>query len=457
MDAVSPCADQFALRSQVLPDQKRLNEVEISTPAMRNFLQTKVATLAARARRLAELTPATVGIRPQDRPYAPSSAHFAAANRRLAQIDRAIEKRLLFLQTHWRSAPARTVLLYIALVEREVDRARRAFGMFFELFSQRGSVFAPALAAHDVIAADCYTAIRKAAPLIFRGPLLKPLTYMEHGYSPATMRRGITLRRLLGEDNPFPIIRIPWDRDNPWQAVFLHEVAHNLQADLGIWHENSQAVGDRMLKAIRDPLVTTVYRRWHKEIFADLAAILLGGPASAWGMMDFLAHPGPRSLTYRPGGAHPTGYLRALILAEMMQRLGFGEDAEKARKVWKEFYNPRKGHRIPLRLLESSSRTIAHVVDEIAFQTRRNLAQRALVDVIPFRREDEARIKRGTMALIRGRVPTDLPPRFFVSASRYAIQGGAHPGQLSNRVLTHLSSMATGLSTPQDTLRTMVA
>jgi hypothetical protein len=70
------------------------------------------------------------------------------------------------------------------MVEREIDRARRAFGMFFEVFAQRGTAFAPALAAHDAIARDCYAAIRKAAPNIFPGPLLAPITYMEHGYSP---------------------------------------------------------------------------------------------------------------------------------------------------------------------------------------------------------------------------------------------------------------------------------
>ena len=90
-----------------------------------------------------------------------------------------------------------------------------------------------ALAAHDAIARDCYAAVRAAAPTIFPGPLVPPLTYLEHGYSPATMRRGVTLSRLLGETNPFPLIRIPYDRDRPWQAVFLHEVAHNLQADSG--------------------------------------------------------------------------------------------------------------------------------------------------------------------------------------------------------------------------------
>lgn len=65
----------------------------------------------------------------------------------------------------------------MALAEREVDRARRTFGMFFEVFSQRGSALASALVAHDAIAEDCYAAIRQSAPLVFWGPMLKPVTY----------------------------------------------------------------------------------------------------------------------------------------------------------------------------------------------------------------------------------------------------------------------------------------
>jgi hypothetical protein len=409
---------------------------------VRDLLGVKVRILEARARRLAALTPETVGIRPQDRPYAPTPAHFEAANRRLGAIDRDIYRRLQFLRRHWRTAPLEQVLVYMALVEREVDRARRAFGMFFEVFSQRGSVFAPALASHDVIAADCYAVIRRAAPLVFRGPLLKPICYMEHGYSPATMRRGVALSRLLGEANPFPVIRIPWDRDNPWQAVFLHEVAHNLQADLGLWHENQEAVTRRVLQAVGDPLVTTVYRRWHREIFADLVAVLLGGPASVWGMMEFLAHPGPRILTYRPGGVHPTGYFRVLILAEMLRRMGFGGDAARVRTVWTRLYSPARGHRLPPRLLSTSTRTIPQVVDEMAFQTRRNLAQRALVDVIPFSARDEQMIRRAAAALAQGTIPTSVPPRFLVSASLYAIGKGVSLPALSQRVIRYLSTIA---------------
>lgn len=411
----------------------------------RDFLRHRIVALRARARRLARISSRDVGLRPQDLPFSPSRAHFEAANRRLDAIDRQVRERLEHLLGAWSEASSDRLLVDVALVEREVDRARRAFGLFFEIFSQRGSAFAPALAAHDVIAADCYWAVREAAPRIFAGPLLKPICYMEHGYSPATMRRGVQLNRLLGEPNPFPIVRIPWDRDNPWQAVFLHEVAHNLQADLGIWQETRRAVVRRVLTASGDPLVTTVYGRWHKEIFADLAAILLGGPAAAFGMAMFLAHPSPRTMTYRPGGAHPTAYLRVLILVEMLRRLGFGAEAERLRRAWQGLYDPRGGHRIPPNLMTSAGSIIPHVVDEIAFQTRRNLAQRALADIIRLTLDDEARIREGGRVLGEGRVPQGLAPRHLVSAASYALEGGAiAPPTLSRLVIQHLNRRPSG-------------
>jgi hypothetical protein len=408
--------------------------------AKRSFLTQKAVALAARGRRLATLSPDRVGLRPQDIPYSPSDAHFAAANRRLADIAKSIERRTRDLDERRARVNPQQQLLMMAMLEREVDRARRAFGMFFEIFSQRGSAFAPALAAHDAIAADCYTAIRGNDPLLIRKPLLKPVTYMEHGYSPATNRRGVSLARLLGESNPFPIIRIPWDRDNPWQSVFLHEVAHNVQADLGLWSENETAVTRRMLRTRNDPLLVTIYRRWHKEIFADLAGMLLGGIASAWGMLEFLAHPDARALTYTPGGAHPTGYIRGLILAEMARRMGFERDAGIIRGVWTNIYNPARGHRLPPHLLGTASRIVPMIVDEIAFQPRRSLGQRAVADIIRFTRDDEARIRRGGLQLARGQLPANLPPRFLVSASRYALQAGGRPSRVSDLVINHLAN-----------------
>jgi hypothetical protein len=406
------------------------------------FLRARIIGLAARARRLRWIDYDSVGIRPQDLVYAPSPAHFQAANARLASIDKAIARRLETVKREAPRASLQRVLIDIALVEREVDRARRAFGLFFEVFGQRGTSFAPVLAAHDVIAKDCYDAVRQEAPRLLDRKALAPITYLEHGYSPLTMRRGAILTRLLGEANPFPVIRIPWDRDNPWQSVFLHECAHNLQADMRIWQENRNAVAKRVVTASGDPVLSAVYGRWHKEIFADLAALLLGGPAAAWGMALFLAHPAPRALTYRHGGVHPTAFLRVLILVEMLRRMGFAGEASRLERVWRRLYDVRRFHRLPQRLLGSAGVLLPHVVDEIAFQTRRNLAHRALADVIRFRREDEEAIQAGTRQLIEGRMPdATLPPRHLVSAASYAVGSGrVRPLTLADRVVARLAS-----------------
>jgi hypothetical protein len=417
----------------------------VSTERVRDFLESKIRGLAARARRLGQFSHHDVGIRPEDIPYTPSAAHFAAAARRLAEIDSHVNRQLIDLGREIRrpALAAEDILRPAALVEREVDRARRAYGLFFDVFSQRGTYFAPALAACDTIAADCFQVVRRAAPGLFRGPLLKPVTYLEHSFSPATFRRGVLLRRLLGERNPFPLVRVPYERiESPWgMGVILHEVGHNLQADLGIWLETQQAVQSRVLQATRNPWLTRIWTRWHKEIFADLIALLLGGPASARSMKDFLAYPASRVLNFRPLGVHPTPYVRIFIHAEMLRRMGFGAEARRVASVWSQIYGPqvRRG-RVPQALLSTANQVIPHVVDEIAYQPRRGLAQRSLADVVPFRPADEHEIQRAVPAIARGSLPSGLAPRFAVSASRYAFDRRlGQPHLIARAVLTGLA------------------
>ena len=409
------------------------------------FLRLKAASLRARARQIIRLTPETVGLRPRDLPYAPSAAHFRAAQDQLASIERTIETRLaVAARQHVPTYEDR--LLSMAMIERDIDRARRAFGMFFELFAQRGTVYAPALAAHDVIGIDCYRAVMRGLPGIFPGPVLAPVCYLEHGYSPATVRRGVSLARLLGDSLPFPVIRIPWDRDKPWQAVFLHEVAHNLQADLRIWEDVRNDVVHRLTESRLTPVAIATFGRWHKEIFADLAALLLGGPAAAFGMAEFMAHPSDKVMTYRPGGAHPTGYVRILIQAEMLHRMGFHDDAAALSRIWHTLYDPSRGARMPAWLMEAAPRAIPAVVDEIAFQPRRNLAQKALASVIRFTPADQTAIRRGAFDLRHGKPPIGLPPRHVVSACRYALEAGAEARRLGALVIRHLSGAPRALT-----------
>lgn len=412
---------------------------------VRNFLDSKIRALMARARRLSRFDHQSVGIRPQDVPYTPSPTHFAAANARLQEIDRHVRGLLRALAGAMRR-PALNVdaiLAQSALVEREVDRARRAFGLFFEVFSQRGTRFAPALAACDLIAADCFRIVRHTAPGLLRGPVLKPVTYLEHSFSPATFRRGVLMRRLLGERNPFPLVRVPFERvESPWgMGVVLHEIGHNLQADLGIWQETQQAVQRRVLQETRHPWLARIWARWHKEIFADLIALLLGGPASARAMKDFLAYPASRILSFRALSVHPTPYLRVFIQAEMLRRMGFAAEAQRIRRVWRTLYGPHLSQaKIPAVLLATAERVIPLVVDEIAHQPRRGLAQRTLVDVVPFTAADQQTVLRAAESIARGALPAALPPRFAVSAARYAFDRQLAPAaRIAATVLTQLA------------------
>ncbi len=125
----------------------------------------------------------------------------------------------------------------------------------------------------------------------------------------------------------------------------------------------------------------------------------------------------------------------------MLRRMGFGPDAERLRRVWEQLYNPRRSHRLPVRLLSTSSQLIPQVVDEIAFQTRRNLAQRALTDIIRFTPEDEQAFKAGARRLQRGE-ECDLSPRHLVSAASYALTSGkVAPRQLARQVVEQLNTV----------------
>ena len=115
-------------------------------------------------------------------------------------------------------------------------RALSASGISISSCSASGSrSTADWLLSCDRIALDCYQAywngLGKARPI----PAPPPFCYMRTGFAPATFRRGIPLRRLGRQLNPFPIVQLPYHRlINPWTlGAMLHETSHNLQSELG--------------------------------------------------------------------------------------------------------------------------------------------------------------------------------------------------------------------------------
>src|SRR5205085_4359330 len=123
--------------------------------------------------------------------------------------------------------------------------------------------------------------------------------------------------------------------DNVWAlSSVLHEVSHNLQADLGMWDIMPVQIYERLTgEGQLAPHVARVWARWHKEMMADMFALLLGGPAAVESLMDVVGRGPSSTMKFNPLGVHPTSYLRVLINLVLMRRMGFKQTATDLRGV----------------------------------------------------------------------------------------------------------------------------
>src|SRR6185369_15564450 len=221
-------------------------------------------------------------------PESPTEAHIQGANALIAALRRDLYRRTRRVTASAEGALAEPVtsrlqelLHHKERAHEQVQAIEKIWDFYFELFGQRQSRFGDWLLSCDRIALDCYQysylGLGKARSI----PTPPPFCYMRTGFSPATFRRGIPLRRLGRQLNPFPLIQLPYHRlVNPWAlGAILHEVCHNLQNDLGLARAVPRAIARRLLAAGLGRSVAAVWTRWNREIFADLGGLLLGGPA----------------------------------------------------------------------------------------------------------------------------------------------------------------------------------
>src|SRR5262249_9893886 len=201
----------------------------------------------------------------------------------------------------------------------------KIWDFYLELFGQRQSRFGLWLLSADRIALDCYQDAFVGIGVAKSIPAPPPFNYMRTGFGPATYRRGIRLRQLGRQLNPFPLIQLPYHRlVNPWTlGAILHEVSHNLQSDLGLSVAVPRRIARRLLRAGLSPDITRVWVRWNRETFADLSGLLLGGPAIVASLMDVVGRSPQITYFFDPNGVHPTPYLRVLISIELLRRMGF--------------------------------------------------------------------------------------------------------------------------------------
>ncbi len=219
---------------------------------------------------------------------APSEGHIQATNELLgtlrADLLSMTKKTRNAVEIAMRDPDTRRLQQLMRYKEHAHDRVRaieRIWDFYFELFGQRQSVFGNWLLSCDRIALDCYQRAYTGLGVARSIPAPPPFSYMRTGFSPATFRRGIPLRKLGQQLNPFPLIQLPYHRlVNPWTlGAVLHEVSHNLQNDLGLDRDVPRAIGLRLMRTGYGRMVASVWTRWNRELFADLSGLLLGGPS----------------------------------------------------------------------------------------------------------------------------------------------------------------------------------
>lgn len=359
---------------------------------------------------------------------APTVGHTQAVNNLISSLRRSLLQMSRSVRKAGGAAIQEPSTARLQNLMRKKERAHhwvrgieKIWDFYFEVFGQRQTRFAKWLLSCDRIGLDCYRASFLGLGVARSIPAPPPFSYMATGFAPATFRRGIPLKRLGKQLNPFPLVQLPYHRlINPWTlGAVLHEISHNLQSDLGLSKDVPRKVGLRLLKAGASRQVARSWVRWNREMFADMSGLLLGGPCILGSLMDILAR-GPETVThFNPRGPHPTPYFRMLINCELSRRMGFESEAEQYRRLWTRIYpNPSATGDIPEALLRSFSQACPLAVDAMCFQPYRSLGNKSLAQALNFGSKEQQMIEEASRRLAAGIDPGIIPERFLIGAVR---------------------------------------
>lgn len=381
-------------------------------------------------------------------PAAPSEGHIQVVNGLITGLRRGLLKMSSRVHDSISEASERPNSFRLQRAMTHKDQAHRwvqgiekIWDFYFELFGQRQGKYGDWLLSCDRIAMDCYQAAYTGLGTARSIPAPPPFCYMKTGFAPATIRRGIRMRRLGKQLNPFPLVQLPYHRlVNPWTlGAVMHEVSHNLQSDLGLSRDVPRQIGLRLLKAGIERSVASVWVRWNREMFADMSAGLLGGPEVVGSLMDVIGRSPRAVFAFNPKGVHPTPYLRLLISVELLRRIGFESEGKQYAQAWTRIYpNPRTGT-IPKKVLDTFPKACAIAVDTMCYRPYRSLGNKSLSQVIRFEKKDQTMIEEAAGRLASGTDPGIIPERFLISAARYALNKRlARPGVITENFYREL-------------------
>jgi hypothetical protein len=295
---------------------------------------------------------------------------------------------------------------------------------YFDMFVQRLSAFGERLRSIDRIAIGCYEKVYVGLGTAKPTPSLLPFSYANSGFSPYTIRRGVPMQKLRHNPNLFPLIVIPQHRlSNVWAlSSVLHEVSHNLQADLGLWEVMPAQIYQRLTTEAKiPPEVAQIWAQWHKEMMADMFALVLGGPAAVESLMDVVGRSPASTVLFSAMSVHPTPYLRVLINLILLRRLGFDQLAADLTRIWQRLYPRISSSHIPSSFAKTFHSAAELAVDTMVFQPYPQLGHKSMAQVVDFGPTQLDLIQQAGHRLARGEDSGTIPVRLMISAARFAL------------------------------------
>jgi len=304
--------------------------------------------------------------------------------------------------------------------------------------------------ASDTVAWDCYNPVLdSAADLGILKPSEKrepPLTYLTAEFSAATWVRGARPRdgrdyQLGTSVLPIPVIEMPWDHiENSWEFLSLHhEVGHDLEADFGLRAPLAQKLQEDLEAAkVPDSRIAT-WLAWQGEIFADLVALQLGGPAFTEMLMHLLLLPFTAVLGYNPQDPHPTHYARILLNTAYIPTLIPGHQplvihAQEIEARWNGIYGI-----VPA--FDVFTKDDFPLVYKALMDTPLpELKNQSLRQIIPYNLANDLQIRLAAVYILTGKnKPASIRPRYCVSAARLAVTKSTEDQTLNDQLLNDIN------------------
>ena len=358
-------------------------------------------------------------------PVAPSVAHVKAANEVLREARAALQSDVAKLHRFETPSTINEIDTFLKLkgkTYRQTQEVEKLLAFYQGIFEQRRGPFGTLLLPVDRIARDCYQAAWLGLGKARSIPAPPPFAYVEDGKGPATYRRGVRLAVLGRRKNPFPLVKIPKHRlQNPWTlGAVPHEVAHNLQNDLGMWSVVPRTIRRTMADRL-EPVAIDIWVRWHKESYADLASVLLIGPAYIESLIDVVGKTRRQTAMFNPSGVHPTPLLRVPLNCALLRRIGFVDEADAFEHTWNRLYPKTLRRKLPVAFRDTLNEGVRLLIDAICFQPADAYGGKRLVDVIRFSRKDTVFVQEAAERLVSGENTGVLPERYLIAAARLAI------------------------------------